>query len=175
MPETTSGKTSLRELNALPADAFVQIVGPVFEHSPWIAEAAAPQRPFATVEALLAALKGIVAASGPEKQLALIRAHPDLAGRLAQAGQLTAESTREQASAGLNQADPATVQKLQSLNAAYQARFGFPFIICARLNHVAGILSAMETRLEQGREPEISTALAEIGKIAELRLRDLIQ
>lgn len=174
MAGTTSGKYSLGELNALSPEAFVRIAGPVFEHSPWIAETAASLRPFESPAKLLEALVQVVAAAGLEKQLALIRAHPDLAGRLAQLGRLTPESTREQASAGLDQIDAATRRQLEARNAAYQARFGFPFIICARLNHVIHILDAMKTRLSHPRDREISTALAEIGKIAELRLRDLI-
>lgn len=175
MPETTSGKISLSKLNALPPADFVKIIGPIFEHSPWIAETAAPRRPFASIESLIDALRNIVAMSRPEKQLALIEAHPDLAGRLAQLGQLTPESAREQAAAGLADIDAITRQKLQTLNRSYLARFGFPFVICARLNHVTRILAAMEARLGQHRDEEISTALQEIGKIAELRLRDLIQ
>ena len=110
-----------------------------------------------------------------EKQLALIRAHPDLAGRLAQQNQLTAESTREQASAGLNRLGDAELAKFQENNAAYLARFGFPFIICARLNHRVAILTAMQSRLGNSPDAEFLTALGEIEKIAQLRLQDFLQ
>ena len=146
----------------------------MFEHSPWIAEATWPQKTFASVEQLHRALCETVENSSEEKQLALIRAHPDLVGKLALAGQLTNESTSEQASAGLNQLTPEEVALFQKNNAAYQAKFGFPFIICARLNKKAAILAGFEARLTNSREAEIRAALAEIFKIAELRLRDLI-
>jgi len=112
--------------------------------------------------------------SGEEKQLALIRAHPDLVGRLALSGQLTRESTGEQVSAGLDRLSPEEIALFQKNNAGYKDRFGFPFIICARLNKKEAILRGFEARLKNSREKEISMALAEIFKIAELRLRDLI-
>jgi 2-oxo-4-hydroxy-4-carboxy-5-ureidoimidazoline decarboxylase len=166
---------TLPELNALPADEWVRTLGGIFEHSPWVAEAVEDQRPFESTEALHAAMNGAVAASPLEQQLALIRAHPDLAGRLAKLGQLTAESTREQASAGLADADASTIERISELNSAYLSRFGFPFIICARLNKVDSILDAMQVRLHHDADAELSTALSEIGKITLLRLKDLIQ
>lgn len=168
-------KIPLAQLNSLSRTEFVALVGPVFEHSPWIAEAAGVQRPFRTVAELHQMMCAIVRAAGEEKQLALIRAHPDLVGRMAIAGQLTRESTREQASAGLDQLTPAEVAQFQSNNTAYQAKFGFPFVICARLNKKAAILSGFQSRLQHSREQEMQTALAEIFKIAELRLNDLVQ
>lgn len=165
---------SLPKLNSLSRDEFVRIVGPVFEHSPWIAEAAWAKRPFANVEELHRALCQTVANAGEEKQLALIRAHPDLVGRLALAGQLTRESTGEQASAGLDRLTPAEVELFQQNNSAYKTRFGFPFIICARLNKKEAILHGFKVRLSNSREQEIKTALEEIGKIAWLRLTDIL-
>src|SRR5262245_13161462 len=153
---------------------FIRIVGPVFEHSPWIAEAAWAKRPFASVEELRRALCQTVADAGENAQLALIRAHPDLVGRLALAGGLTKESTREQASAGLDKLTPEEIELFQKNNAAYQEKFGFPFIICARLNKKEAILNGFKVRLNHSREQEIAAALEEIFKIAELRLRDLI-
>jgi 2-oxo-4-hydroxy-4-carboxy-5-ureidoimidazoline decarboxylase len=168
-------KIPLAQLNSLSCAEFVALVGPVFEHSPWIAEAAWARRPFRTVAELHEVMCTIVQSVSEENQLALIRAHPDLVGRLARAGQLTPESTREQASAGLDQLTPVEVAEFQSNNTAYQAKFGFPFVICARLNQKAAILSAFQSRLTHSREQEIQTALAEIFKIAELRLNDLFQ
>jgi OHCU decarboxylase len=112
--------------------------------------------------------------SGKKKQLALIRAHPDLVGRAAAAGTLTRESAREQAGAGLNKLSPEEAALFQNQNTAYKNKFGFPFVICARLNKKRAILAGFERRLKNSREQEIKTALEEIFKIAELRLRDLI-
>ena len=162
------------QLNSLPLADFIRIVGPVFEHSPWIAEATGPQRPFASVTALHTALCQTVTTATEAQQLALIRAHPDLVGQLALAGQLTRESTTEQASAGLTQLTAAEVEQFQTNNAAYKAKFSFPFIICARLNKKDAILQGFATRLQNSHEQEIKTALEEIFKIADLRLKDLI-
>jgi len=164
---------TLSEINSLGQDDFVRIIGPVFEHSPWIAEAAWLKRPFASLGALHQALCQTVAGAGEEKQLALIRAHPDLVGRAAQAGTLTRASTNEQASAGLTQLTPDEIEAFQTNNAAYHAKFGFPFVICARLNKKEAILEGFRVRLNHSREQEIETALEEIGKIAWLRLKDL--
>ena len=166
---------SLAALNALAQDEFIRVVGPVFEHSPWIAEAACAKKPFASVGNLHRALCEIVKDSGEEKQLALICAHPDLVGRAALAGTLTRESNGEQASAGLNQLSRAEVILFQKNNADYKAKFDFPFIICARLNKKEAMLAGFESRLKNSRAQEIKTALEEIFKIAELRLRDLIK
>lgn len=166
---------SLSHFNSLSRDNFVRIVGPVFEHSPWIAEATWPKRPFSSVETLHAALCETVQSAGEEKQLALIRAHPDLVGKLALAGQLTKESSSEQASAGLGSLTPEDVAQFQQNNAAYKEKFGFPFVICARLNKKEAILNGFKVRLQNSRDQEMRTALEEIFKIAELRLRDLTQ
>ncbi|HEU0040073.1 MAG TPA: 2-oxo-4-hydroxy-4-carboxy-5-ureidoimidazoline decarboxylase [Verrucomicrobiae bacterium] len=166
---------TLPQLNSLSRDEFFRAVGPVFEHSPWIAEAAWRERPFASVEELHCALGAIVRAAGAEKQLALIRAHPDLAGRAARAGTLTRESTREQTSAGLGTLTPEESVVFQRSNAAYLEKFGFPFVICARLNKKEAILNGFRIRLNNSREQEIKTALEEIGKIAYLRLQDIVQ
>lgn len=164
---------TLIQLNSLSRAEFVRLVGPVFEHSPWIAEATWTRRPFASVAALHAALCETVRGAGQDRQLALIRAHPDLVGKLALAGQLTKESTGEQSSAGLNRLTPEEIQLFQTNNAAYKAKFGFPFIICARMNKKAAILNGFTARLQNSRDSEIQTALEEIFKIAELRLGDL--
>jgi OHCU decarboxylase len=166
---------TLSQLNQLSQSEFVRVVGPVFEHSPWIAESAWLKKPFADVEMLHRDLCKIVRNAGEERQLALIQAHPDLVGRLALTGQLTRESTTEQASAGLNQLRPDEVALFQQNNAAYKDKFGFPFIICARLNKKEAILDGFTVRLKNSREQEIQAALEEIFKIAELRLRDLTQ
>jgi 2-oxo-4-hydroxy-4-carboxy-5-ureidoimidazoline decarboxylase len=165
-------KISLRELNALGRYDFVHLIGPVFEHSPWIAESAWAQRPFANWDDLLLALHATVGGAGEEKQLSLIRDHPDLAGRAAVTGSLTRESAKEQAGSGLDRLSPEEIMLFTRLNAAYREKFGFPFVICARLNKKEAMLAGFESRLKNTRETEVKTALEEIFKIAELRLRD---
>ena len=165
---------SLAALNSGDVDAFVAALGHVFEHSPWVARGAFARRPFRDVESLHAALCETVSSAPVERQLALVRAHPDLAGRLAQAGALTESSTREQSAAGLDRLTRAEAEEMQRLNGAYTARFGFPFVICARLNAKDAILAAMRSRLANTPDEELSTALAEIAKIARLRLNDAI-
>ena len=161
---------ALAELNQLPATEFVGIVGPVFEHSPWIAETAAPRRPFASVKQLHQAMCAVVAGASAEQQLSLIRAHPDLVGRM----KLTAESQREQAAAGLANAGPEEIAVFDACNRTYREKFGFPFVICARLNNKSAILQAFETRLLHQREQEIKIALGEIAQIAWLRLAEKV-
>jgi 2-oxo-4-hydroxy-4-carboxy-5-ureidoimidazoline decarboxylase len=165
---------TISQINQLEQKDFVRVVGPVFEHSPWIAEITFAKKPFADLEQLRDALCETVKNSGEEKQLALIRAHPDLVGKMALAGQLTRESTNEQASAGLNQLSTEEIGLFQNQNTAYKSKFDFPFVICARLNKKEAILKGFESRLKNSHEREIKTALEEIFKIAELRLRDLI-
>ena len=166
-------KRTRDEIDSLARDEFVRVIGPVFEHSSWIADETWARRPFASVDQLHAQLRETVKAAGQEQQLALIRAHPDLVGRLAWAGALTRESTNEQASAGLDQLTQEEVALFQNNNTAYKEKFGFPFVICARLNKKEAILNGFRVRLENSREQEIQAALGEIFKIAELRLRDL--
>jgi 2-oxo-4-hydroxy-4-carboxy-5-ureidoimidazoline decarboxylase len=166
---------TLAQLNSRDREEFVRIIGPVFEHSPWIAEVTWYRKPFTSVAKLHADLCATVAQSGEQKQLALIRAHPDLVGKLALAGRLTNESTGEQASAGLDKLTQEEVKLFQKNNTAYKAKFGFPFIICARMNKKEAIIKGFETRLKNTREQEIKTALEEISKIARFRLEDLVK
>ena len=161
-------------INMLDRAAFTAALGHLFEHSPWVAEEAWAQRPFASVEALHGALCATMRAAPLGRQLSLIRAHPDLAGRLAQQKKLTAESTKEQASAGLDQLTDAELAEFTRFNDGYLAKFGFPFIICARLNAKAAILAALQARLPNSPAAEHAAALAEIEKIAWLRLQDTL-
>ena len=156
--------------------AFVSRFGGVFEHSPWIAEAvyeASAGRPPLSADALHAAMCAVFRGAGRARQLDVVRAHPDLAGRLALAGGLTAESTAEQRSAGLDQCSPAELRRFTELNDAYQARFGFPFIMAVKGRPRAEILAAFERRLANDAETELATALDEIERIAALRLAEL--
>jgi OHCU decarboxylase len=167
-------KYTIASVNELGPEEFVQLFGPVFEHSPWVAERTWPKRPFASPEALHQALGATVADAAPAEQLALIRAHPDLVGRAALAGTLTPASRAEQASAGLDRLSPEESARFQELNRQYREKFGFPFVICARLNKQEAILSGFAARLQHSRGREIETALSEIGKIAWLRLQEFI-
>jgi OHCU decarboxylase len=156
---------------------FTARFGGVFEHSPWIAEAAweaglGPDQDSA--EGLHAALCAVFRAAGPERQLGVLRAHPDLAGRLAVAGELTASSSAEQASAGLDRCTPAEFARFQDLNTRYISRFGFPFIMAVKDRSRAEILDAFGRRIDNATDTEFATALAEVEKIALLRLKDLL-
>jgi 2-oxo-4-hydroxy-4-carboxy-5-ureidoimidazoline decarboxylase len=142
---------------------------PLFEHSAWV-EARADARPSSGNRH--ADVMAVVHAATPDEQLALICAHPELAGKAAIDRTLTDASQAEQASAGLDRLTPPEFARFHELNAAYRERFGFPFIICVRLTDKAGILAAMGHRLTNTREAEIATAIAQIGEIVRLRLED---
>lgn len=148
--------------------------GGVFEDSPWIAEETWASRPWRSVDELHAAMVAVVGAAPPEARLALIRAHPELAGKAAIAGDLTPESTREQAAAGLDRLTPQQHADVLALTAAYRERFGFPFVVCAREHTADSIIAAARARLDHDPGAEERTALAEIAKIAALRLADLV-
>lgn len=165
---------TIAELNALDEDAFTESLGFAFEHSSWIAREAWARRPFRGVDQLHEAMLAVLEAAPEERRVALIAAHPDLAGRVAREGRLTPESAGEQRSAGLDRLTSEEAAHFESMNAAYRSRFGFPFVICAREHDKHSILAAMEARLNSGREAEIRTALSEIGKIARLRLSEAV-
>jgi len=149
---------------------FVARLGFLFEHSPWVVERAARGRPFADLHA---GLMRVVAESTDDERLALLRAHPELAGKAAVDRTLTSASAAEQASAGLDRLTQAEFDRFHALNTAYRERFGFPFVICVRRTDKAGILAAMERRLENTREAELAAAIAEVGEIVKLRLEDV--
>ena len=160
----------LAELNALGREEFTRLLGQVFEHSPWVAARTCSQRPFRSREDLHAALCDTVAKASDDEKFSLIRAHPDLIGD----DEITEASRAEQASAGLDHASPEEVKQFREYNRQYRERFGFPFVICARLNKKDAIARAFPVRLRNSREEEIETALNEISKIAQLRLQNLI-
>jgi 2-oxo-4-hydroxy-4-carboxy-5-ureidoimidazoline decarboxylase len=161
-------------INALPPSAFVERFGFLFEHSPWIVAAAAERRPFGDVAAMEAAMATVIEEAGEDAQITLLRAHPELAGKAMIDQTLTAASTAEQASAGLDRLTPGEFETFHSLNEAYRAKFDFPFIICVRLTDKAGILAALNARLANDRTTEIATARGEIAKIVHLRLQDVL-
>jgi len=170
----TKSRYALAELNGASRDEFVRVLGSVFEASPWIAEHTWTKRPFRDLDQLHGAMCGTVRNAGVKKQLALICAHPDLVGRAALAGTLSQESNREQASAGLIELTADEIATFQRLNETYREKFGFPFVICARLNKKDAILNGFRVRLEHSLEEEMKTALEEIYKIAYLRLQDIV-
>ncbi len=161
-------------LNAMSEAEFSAALEGLWEHSPWIVEGAVRQRPFASREDLAAAMWSLVCAAPEESKLALLRAHPDLAGKLARAGALTADSSHEQASLGLDRLADEEYEAFSTMNSAYRERFGFPFIICVRDHTKASIRAAFERRLGQSRGQELENALDEVRKIAEYRLRDRV-
>ena len=168
-------KTTIEEVNELGHEEFVSRFGALYEHSPWVAEGAWRERPFGDFAELHEAFVRTMYAAPPERQIALIRAHPDLAGKAAVAGELTAESEREQASAGLDRLTLEEYEDFQRLNSAYRDKFGFPFVVCVREHSKETILASAAARLGHSRPEEVETALGEIAKIARLRLRDLVE
>src|SRR5688500_2932827 len=174
---TPAARWRMSEIAALDRQTFVERLGFLFEGSPWIAAEAWDSRPWPTREALHAALLEVVARASQERQLALIRAHPDLVGRAALAGTLTGESTSEQRAAGLdpNVLSEEEIAWFRDANAKYQAKFGFPFVVCARENQKDAIAAGLVARLSNDRRTEIETALHEIGRIAWHRLDDVVE
>ncbi len=161
------------KLGDLDRAEFVAALGTIFEHSPWIAERAWESRPFSDPDDLMAAMLAVVEAASDEEKLALIRAHPDLAGKAARAGALTEHSTTEQAGAGLDRMSDEEFRRFHRLNDAYKARFGFPFVIAVRGHTRETILAAFEQRLENDQMAETAEALRNIGLIARFRLEDM--
>lgn len=153
------------------AQAFIERFGGIYEHSPWVAELAAPiVGGAAGMEAIARVMADCVDNAPRERQLELIRAHPDLAGRAQIAGDLTAASTEEQSSAGLDKCSPEEFARFRALNDAYREKFGFPFVMAVKRASRRQILEAFEKRLENDYDEEFETALAEIHRIAKLRL-----
>jgi 2-oxo-4-hydroxy-4-carboxy-5-ureidoimidazoline decarboxylase len=165
---------TLEALNRAAPGEFERALGGVFERSPWIAARAADARPFPSIEALHAAMVAVVRRASREEQMALLRAHPDLAGRAARSGALTSVSAAEQSSAGLDRLDEEEYERFGRLNAAYRDKFGFPFIIAVRRHDKRQILGAFERRLENTAAQEMEAALAQVFEIARFRLASLI-
>jgi 2-oxo-4-hydroxy-4-carboxy-5-ureidoimidazoline decarboxylase len=165
---------TIAEVNRMSAAEFVRALGGVFEHSPWIAEQAFAVRPFAGIDALHAAMADAVRDAGREARLALLRAHPELAGKEAQAGSLTRDSTAEQAAAGLNALTRAELDRIAALNRRYREKFGFPFIIAVRRHTKDGIFGEFERRLALAPEAELANGLEQVFAITRLRLDGLI-
>lgn len=161
---------TLADVNQMDRETFIDTFGWVFEHSPWVADRAWPHRPFATLDALHQSLAKEVAAAVPEQQLALIRAHPDLGAR----AKMSCASVAEQAGAALDRLAPPEFEELQSLNSAYREKFGFPFIYAVKGSTKHDVLRALEQRLAGDQAAEYALALAQIYRIARIRLEEIL-
>ncbi len=164
----------LAVVNELDQADFVRAFGGIAEHTPWVAERAASARPFAGRLAMIEAFQRAVADARPDERLALLGAHPDLAGRAARAGDLADSSRREQAGAGLDSLDDEEFARFHALNDRYRARFGFPFILAVRGAGKAEILSAFAARIDGGEPEERLTALAQVCRIIRLRIEEQV-
>ena len=166
---------NLNDLNRLSAAEFTEALAGIYEHSPWIAAAAHARAPFADADALIAALRAAVAQASPARQLDLLRAHPELAGKEAASGTLTAHSSEEQKGAGLVNLSEAEKAELAELNRRYRDKFGFPFIIAVRHHTKSGILAELRRRAAgDNAAREFATCLDQVHEIARLRLASLL-
>jgi 2-oxo-4-hydroxy-4-carboxy-5-ureidoimidazoline decarboxylase len=164
----------LADLNRVDRDAYVDLLGGIFERSPWVAERSFDDRPFASTGELHSAMVAAVTRASTGEQLALLQAHPELAGKEAIHGEMTVESTREQGGAGLDQCSPSELARITELNRRYRAKFGFPFIVAVKGMDRAAILREFGRRVEQDRATEFPEALRQVAKIARLRLEAVI-
>lgn len=168
-------KHTVERINQMSRAEFADAFGDIYEHSPWIAEEAWAARPFADLGALAGAMMEAVQRGSDEQRLALLNAHPELAGREAKSGNLTDASAQEQAGAGLVNLAPDELAHVARFNEAYGSKFGFPFIIAVRHHTKSTIMQAMEERLGNDRETELRTALEQVFEIARLRLDQVVE
>jgi 2-oxo-4-hydroxy-4-carboxy-5-ureidoimidazoline decarboxylase len=166
---------SLQSLNAADKAGFIAALGDTYENAPWVAEAVVGRRPFATLAALHEAMTSAVRAAPGDQRLALIKGHPDLAGKAARAGAMTADSKAEQASAGLDRLSDAEFKEFHRLNNAYRDKFKFPFIVCVRRHSKDSILREFARRLQHNAAAETKAALTEILRIGALRLDQRVE
>ena len=169
-----AGSVDMAPINAMDRAAFVEKFGGIFENSPWVAEKASEKRPFASLDDMHAAMVAVVKHATAPLQLALLKSHPDLAGKEAQAGAMTASSVAEQASAGLNALSHEEMVQISDLNAAYKKKFGFPFIIAVRMHTKEGILFEFNRRLKNETQTEFANDLENVYIITRLRLNKLL-
>ena len=165
---------TLADLNRLDQAQFVAALAGIYEHSPWVPERAWSRRPFVDIDNLHAVLAAVVAGATKDERLALIRAHPELAGEAMAEGSLTADSTAEQSRAGLMHCSPAELARLRELNARYNANFGFPFILAVKGYDRAGVIAEFARRVDNDAAEEFAENLLQIDKIARLRLDAVI-
>jgi 2-oxo-4-hydroxy-4-carboxy-5-ureidoimidazoline decarboxylase len=169
-----AGSVDMAPINAMDRAAFIEKFGGIFENSPWVAERAWEKRPFASLDDMHAAMVAVARNAPAAMQLALLQSHPDLAGKEAQAGTMTASSVAEQASAGLNALSHAEMLQIADLNAAYRKKFGFPFIIAVRMHTREGILFEFNRRLQNDTQTEFANDLQNVYIISRLRLNKLL-
>ena len=169
-----AGPVDMAPINAMDRAAFVQKFGGIFENSPWVAEKAWEKRPFANLDDMHAAMVIVAKYAPAAMQLTLLQSHPDLAGKEAEAGTMTASSVAEQASAGLNALSHAEMVQMSDLNAAYKKKFGFPFIIAVRMHTKEGILFEFNRRLQNDTQTEFANDLQNVYIITRLRLNKLL-
>jgi 2-oxo-4-hydroxy-4-carboxy-5-ureidoimidazoline decarboxylase len=172
---TLAGTVDMAVINAMDQAAFTGKFGGIFENSPWVAEQAWEKRPFASVDAMHAAMVAVAKFAPAPRQLALLQSHPDLAGKEAQAGAMTAASVTEQASAGLNALSKDEMADISDLNAAYKKRFGFPFIIAVRMHTKEGIFFEFHRRLNNDTVTEFANDLQNVYTITRLRLAKMLE
>ncbi len=169
-----SSENLLSQLNNFVDIQFVELLGGIYEHSPWVAEQVYQQRPFDSIKSLEYAMAAIVTGSSRHRRLTLICNHPQLAGKEAEEGALTQHSTREQKGAGLDQCSSEELAKIQALNKQYMEKFEFPFVIAVSGLNRYQIIEAMQQRLHNNPETEFDTSINEIVKIASIRLKALL-
>jgi len=169
-----AGPADMTPINAMDRAAFVQKFGGIFENSPWVAEKTWEKRPFASLDEMHAAMVAVAKYAPATMQLALLQSHPDLAGKEAEAGTMTASSVAEQASAGLNALSHAEMLQISDLNAAYKKKFGFPFIIAVRMHTKEGILFEFSRRLQNDTQTEFANDLQNVYIITRLRLNKML-
>jgi 2-oxo-4-hydroxy-4-carboxy-5-ureidoimidazoline decarboxylase len=167
--------TDMSSINAMDQATFVGKFGGIFEKSPWVAEKAWEKKPFASIDDMHAAMVAVAKYAPLPKQLALLQAHPDLAGKEAQAGAMTASSVAEQASAGLNALSKAEMTQISDYNAAYKEKFGFPFIIAVRMHSKEGIFFDFVQRLKNDTQTEYGNDLQNVYAITRLRLAKMLE
>ncbi len=165
----------LATLNAGAADDFTRALSHVFEHAPWVAARAVAKRPFTSVDELHAAMVAAMRAASRSEQMGLIKGHPELAGKAAIAGDLTVDSRREQSGAGLDRLTPEEYSRFHDLNAAYKAKFGFPFIVAVKGMDKHAILATFAARLGRSADEEFAAALDQIARISRFRLDAIIE
>lgn len=164
------GEYTIEEVNRADEGTFVEVLGGVYETSPWVAERARSERPFSSVDDLRETMEGVVENASREEQLELLRSHPDLGEKT----EMTEDSRKEQASAGLDELSPDQYEAFQRLNETYREEFGFPFIMAVKDESPEAIREAMEERVDHSKPEEFRTALNEVHEIARVRLQELL-
>ncbi len=165
---------TIEQINAMPASEFADAFGEVVEHSRWVSASASGARPYADRDAMISAFCDVLLAADGGRQLAVLRAHPDLAGKAAVAGELTEDSREEQAGAGLSSLSHDEFERFTDLNGRYQERFGFPFIFAVKGATKDQILEAFEARILNGLQAEFDTAIQQVCRIIRFRLEDRV-